>query len=121
MEVQIKKAKITKSLLNQVTLIGLKDFQFGKVLGWCYHNRDKTVVFFNSRTNLLSTFPYYEYSEFRDTNENGVVTGRFYAAFGYKNDLRRYFSFELEEDARLYIMRADTAVKNAKLLGQFYV
>ena len=51
--VEVKKVKLTKSILNQSQWVSFKDIQLSNLLGWCVEGKLKYVVSYDTELNVV--------------------------------------------------------------------
>jgi hypothetical protein len=64
MEVILKKAKITSSILNQTIYARPQLMGNWDVIGWCIHKERRYIIFYDKESNTLKKFDSYERIEF---------------------------------------------------------
>ena len=121
MEVMLKKAKITNSILKQTKNSHISDIQKGRVLGFCQFEKFDFIVLHRPDINELSKFPMYRDFKIRpsqsyDDDKRNVVQVSF--DFRYSEV---FFELQNESLALDFLERLKVIKMNAKSLGQFYV
>lgn len=120
MEVEIKKAKITKSILGQICFATTENLFASKVLGWCIFSGRSRIILYNEEKKLLYQYRFYSKLEVTQTKD-GKHTDDYYVAFFEGHNIPDYLKFDTKERAQVYVNRANDVIKKAMELGQFYV
>lgn len=141
MEVQLKKTKITKSIIKQslpAPLTVFRNLNFMDVLGWCFLDGKKIVLLYNSATNQVMTARYtpffgnkYQYLKKESVQRpNSEIGGWDYpevlVLYIEGEDGERVLRLEQEEnmsdsDMEMILAQARDYAKKIAIAGQIYI
>ena len=115
MEVQLKRTKITKSIMSQVMLASITQMTKLKVLGWVLHDHKQKILFYDSSINNLmyTRFP-------KSIEKDGDNKIRYtYLDRGITNSI--FYQLDTEELRDKTFDQLIQMKDNAKLLGQIFL
>ena len=124
MEVILKKAKITNSILKQTLRSTVVDLEVGEVLGWCVYNKYKFIIIYRSEFNTLSKYNLiksvtFKRRDFYDSEHNAIYD------FDMTVNLVDYgsLSYTCKDDNELdkFIDTINRIKNEALSKGQFFV
>lgn len=123
MKVEIKKSKITKSILKQIVKyqIDVND----EVLGWCIIDNMKWMIFYNNVSNLLNKSPLIKSVELVENFERVTPDEKalfYYVKLFFENGHNIMYCFERNlNSAKDFIKKLENVIKECRNKGQFYV
>ncbi|ROI05468.1 hypothetical protein EGI16_03520 [Chryseobacterium sp. G0240] len=122
MQIEIKKSKLTLSILNQiVTSSNLSSFDDFKPLGWVLTKKNRFHVFIKDGTMLKmpysNTFYIDEY--FKQIDEHGTRKKTFKVRI--VNSSIHYIEFDSEIEASTYVQKYKELINSSLEKGQFYL
>lgn len=125
MEVQLKKTKISKSILSQTVRCSDIDLNIGAVLGWCIFKSTKYIVLYRHDINQLSKFPYFKDIEFgdnyHDTLSINKISSHWVKIKLYGNYVPLNYNCKTTEEMNIFISSLNQIKLKAETLGQFYI
>lgn len=124
MEVLLKKAKITSSILNQtVSVVSLDNFKDFEPIGWVLHAKERWLIFHKEGTlvKVVSGSVLSIKLEHEQIDDIGRFKDFYYVIVKRSNRYDQRFKFETEEEAKEYKEKYEATITNCKNKGQFYV
>lgn len=114
LEVQLKKSKITKSILSQTIGLLKSKMSESEAKGWCYYKERKYIVLQNLNTYQLSKFPYFSRIE--------EVEDSFDVVLHYNANHEPYqYYCKTQEDKVELLLNLKSIIEEADKQGQFYI
>ena len=117
MIVEIKKTKLTKSIISQISLASCKDLESSQfeVIGWCV-NKGKWIILYNPITNELRKY-YFITDILRGFNEKkfyvNVKFGTLYVSVTYTS--------KDENENNIFFVKITAIKLAAEEKGQFFI
>lgn len=124
MQVTLKKAKITSSILNQtVSVVSLDNFKDFEPLGWVLHAKERWLIFHKEGTlvKVISGSVLSLQDDWEQIDDEGKRQKLFYVVVKRSNRYDQIFKFETEKEAKEYKEKYEEVITNCKNKGQFYV
>lgn len=124
MQVTLKKAKITSSILNQtVSVVSLDNFKDFEPLGWVLHAKERWLIFHKDGVlvKVLSGSVLSIKLEHEQVDDRGNFKDFYYVIVKRGNRYDQRFKFETEQEAKTHKEKYEETIINCKNKGQFYV
>lgn len=118
MEVTLKKTKITNSILKQTLKSRPHDFNNSDVLGWCFFDKIKYMVIYQSSTNTLTKYPLFKSAE--PVNSQNGLTIEVKVSIGGNYTPTSYKCESIEEQNK-FIEKLKQVKNLAETRGQFFL
>lgn len=125
MEVQLKKTKISKSILSQTVRCSDIDLTNGDVLGWCIFKNLKYIVIYRHDINQLSKFPLFRDIEFGNNYHynlhSNTISSHWVKIKLDGNYVPLNYNCKTIEETNIFISSLNQIKLKAENLGQFYI